>query len=52
MNVTQDGVILTGDDLTTQVASVAPDKDYAFIQGGTSASDSQNLGFRSAPINY
>lgn len=50
MNVTKDGVILTGDDLTTSVASVAADKDYAFIQGGTSASDSQNLGFRSAPL--
>lgn len=50
MNVTRDGVILTGDDLTSSVSSVAADKDYAFLQGGTNASDSQNLGFRSAPL--
>lgn len=50
LNVTRDGVILTGDDVTTSVSSVGADKDYAFIQGGTTASDTQNLGFRSAPL--
>ena len=50
INVTRDGVILEGDDVTSSVSSVAADKEYAFIQGGTSASDSQNLGFRSAPL--
>ena len=50
MNVTRDGVIQTGDDVTSSVSSVGADKDYAFIQGGTTASDTQNLGFRSAPL--
>ena len=50
LNVTRDGVLLEGDDVTSSVSSVAASKDYAFIQGGTSASDSQNLGFRSAPL--
>ena len=50
LNVTRDGVIQTGDDVTTSVSSVDSGKDYAFIQGGTTASDSQNLGFRSAPL--
>jgi len=50
INVTRDGVILEGDDVTSSVSSVAADKEYAFLQGGTGASDSQNLGFRSAPL--
>ena len=50
VNVTRDGVILEGDDLTSSVSSVGADKEYAFLQGGTGASDSQNLGFRSAPL--